>query len=68
VSKYSKISLSKTLRSKSGEVVKIHKFRKGGTKRTFFAPEVNGNRFSGVMWARLYDAERVAKLYLNRKK
>jgi hypothetical protein len=42
----------------------VYKFQKEGTKRTFFAPEFEGKRINSVMYARLYDAEKLAKVYV----
>lgn len=54
------------------EVVKILKVQKDGTKRTFFKPvvEIDGKQMiiTTTLWARLYDAESLAKKYLNRNK
>lgn len=51
---------------KTNEVVTISKFQKDGTKRTFFVPEVNGKRINSTLFAKLSNAEQLAKLYLNR--
>lgn len=51
---------------KGNEEVTIFKFKKDGTRRSFFAPEVNEKRINSTMFARLYDAENLAKRYLNR--
>lgn len=58
--------VTKIKSSKTDEVVEIYKFRKEGTKREFFVPEVNGKRITTTLWNRLYDAENLAKKYLNR--
>jgi len=47
--------------------VKIYKFVKTGTKRVFFAPEVDGKRINTTMYARLYDASKVARNYISLK-
>ena len=65
--KYTKLGVaSKITNQKTGEVVQCVKYRKDGTKRVFFAPECNGKRLTTTLWARLADAEKVARLYLNR--
>jgi hypothetical protein len=48
--------------NKSVEVVKVIK---DGTKRTFFACMSNGKYITSTMFARQYDANRVAKQYCN---
>ena len=48
--------------NKSVEVVKVIK---DGTKRTFFACMANGKYISSTMFARQYDANRLAKNYCN---
>lgn len=46
--------------------VTIIKYKKAGTKSTFFAPEtVDGKRINKVMFARLYDAQGLAIQYIN---
>lgn len=57
---------SKIFNHKTGEVVTIFKVRKDGTKRIFFKPVINGQLIGRTLWARLCEAENVAKLYLNR--
>jgi hypothetical protein len=59
--------LSTTIENKNGQVVKIFKVQKVGTKRTFFALEnEQGKRICNTMFARLGEAERVTRNYLNR--
>lgn len=50
----------------TGEMAVIYKYQKDGTKRVFFAPEVNGKRTNTTLWAVMKDAARLAKHYLNR--
>ena len=63
--------VSKITNPKTGEVVEILKVQKDGTKRTFFKPvvEKDGKKMmiTTTLWARLYDAESLAKKYLNRQ-
>lgn len=64
---FTKLNLvSKIKNSNTGEIVEIYKFRKDGTKREFFAPEFEGKKLTSTLWARLYDAEKLAKQFLNR--
>lgn len=64
---FNNIYLSTTLQNKKGQVVKIFKVQKVGTKRTFFALEnEKGQRICKTMFARLGEAERVTRNYLNR--
>ena len=48
------------------ESVLVSKVQKDGTKRTFFKIEKDGKLITRTMYARLYEAERIAKFYLNR--
>ena len=67
--KFKKIqTVSNITNPKTGESVQVIKFQKTGTKREFFTCEVNGKRLVSTMFARLYDAEKLAKVYLNRAK
>lgn len=54
----------------TGEKVTIYKVQKDGTKRVFFKPttlkEGKEVALTSTLWARLYDAEKVGKMYLNR--
>lgn len=52
---------------KTKESVLISKVQKDGTKRTFFKIEKEGKLITRTMFVRLWEAERFAKLYLNRK-
>ena len=57
-----------TIKNKKGDIsVSVERFVKDGTKRVFFAPIVNGLRINRTMFARLYDAERLAKQYIQFK-
>ena len=47
------------------ESVLISKVQKEGTKRTFFKIEKEGRLITKTMFGRLWEAEKVAKLYLN---
>jgi hypothetical protein len=58
--------VSKISNPKTGESVNISKVLKEGTKRTFFKVERDGKLVFTTMFARLGDAERNAKLFLNR--
>ena len=51
--------------TKNGITVIIFKVIKTGTKRIFFSPEVKGKKIVSTMFARLYDAENLAKKYLS---
>ena len=55
---------------KTNEVVTIYKVKKDGTKRTFFKPvvEIDGKELliTRTLWATLWEAEKLAKVYLNR--
>lgn len=51
---------------KTNEIVTISKVQKDGTKRTFFKVEKEGKLVFSTMFARLGEAERNAKNYLNR--
>lgn len=63
---YEKIARKNTF-NKNSEKVIIYKYRKQGTKKEFFAPELeDGRRISSTLFARMYDAEKLAKRYLNR--
>lgn len=48
------------------ESVLVSKVKKDGTKRTFFKIEKDGKLIVRTMFVRLWEAEKVAKLYLNR--
>ena len=68
---YTRLSISSKIRNpKTDELVTIYKVQKDGTKRTFFQPIVvidgQDKRITSTLWARLYDAESLAKRYLNR--
>lgn len=68
---YTRLSISSYIRNpKTNEAVTIFKIQKDGTKRIFFQPivviEGQEKRITGTLWARLYDAENLAKRYLNR--
>lgn len=67
MSQFKKLNRVKIVRNaKTGEFVEIFKYSKTGTKQVYFVPEVTGKRITSTMWARLYDAESVAKIYLKR--
>ena len=64
---FEKISLSRKLtNTTTNETVFIYKFKKVGTERVFFAPEINGKRINNTMYARLYDATTLGKNFLKR--
>ena len=66
---FTKISTVSTIRNpKTNEVAQIVKFKKDGTAREFFTVEIDGKRLVSTMFARMYDAEKMAKTYLNRVK
>ena len=44
--------------------VDIVKYQKDGTKRQFFVAEVEGKRIGKTLFARMYDAVKVAKYYI----
>lgn len=46
------------------DTVEIVKYMKAGTKREFFVAEYSGQRIGSTLWARKYDAERVAQRYI----
>jgi len=48
-------------------IVNIEKVIKDGTKREFFRLRVNWESIHSTMFARLYDAKRVAKLLMTKK-
>ena len=62
--KFEKINLVKRIVSEHGNV-EIHKVRKVGTKRTFFAPEYNGRALTNTKYARLTQAESTARHFIN---
>ena len=63
---FEKISKKTTYKNNVEKVI-IFKYRKQGTKKEFFAPELeNGKRLNSTMYSKMYDAEKLAKLYLNR--
>ena len=51
----------------SGIIVEIKKVRKDGTKREFFRVTYEGKSVSSTLWARLYDAKRIAKAFASTK-
>lgn len=61
---------SKIKNSNTKEVVTVYKVRKDGTKRVFFKPvvEIEGKELmiTRTLWATLWEAEKLAKAYLNR--
>ena len=61
---FTTINKVKTI-TKNNKTVTISKVQKDGTKRTFFKVESEGKLIIRTMYARLYDAEKLAKLYLN---
>ena len=63
MSKFEKLGTAETIRA-GGVVVKIEKFKKQGTGRIFFTPEIQGKRIISTMYARLYDAKNLARHYL----
>ena len=63
MSKFEKLSTAGTIRG-GAVVIKIEKFKKQGTSRIFFSPEIEGRRIISTMYARLYDAENLARHYL----
>ena len=50
-----------------GELIKIIKFQKDGTKRTFFKAEINGVLIGKTLFARMYDAENYGMKYIDWK-
>lgn len=67
MSKYTKIAIPRIINSSIGNV-EICKFQKAGTKRIFWTPEFNGKRIVSTMYARQYDAVKVANMYISWKK
>lgn len=64
---FTKLNLVQKIKnSKTNEIVEIYKFQKDGTKRVFFAPLFNDKQITPTLFARLYDAETLAKRFLNR--
>lgn len=65
---FDKICVSKTIKSSILNIsVNIVKFKKTGTSQFFFAPVVNDLRINSTMFARMYDAEKLAVAYINHK-
>lgn len=64
---YKKISTSIILESSIGNV-EINKFRKTGTNRIFWTPEIEGKRITKTMFARMSQAKKVGKQYIAWKK
>ena len=60
---FEKLNIARTITGK-GKTAIIYKFKKCGTERIFFAPEIDGNRINSTMYARLYDAESVSRRYI----
>ena len=59
-------ALNTVSKLKKGEkVVEIVKFKKVGTKRIFYVPMFEGKYITKTLFARMYDAETIAKAYLN---
>lgn len=48
------------------EVVLVNKYRKEGTERYFYSPCVDDHRITSTMFSRLAEAEKLAKMFLNR--
>jgi len=60
-------TVSKFKNQANNEVIIVKKFKKAGTKRVFFTPEnEQGQRLTSTMFAKMYDAEALAKRYLKR--
>lgn len=65
MSRFVKISTSEILANADKSVkVKLVKFRKKGTQRIFFTPEVDGKRLTSTMFARLTGARNIGRQYL----
>ena len=66
---FTKIATPEVITDNSKTVmVEICKFKKNGSSREFFAPEIGGKRLTRTMFARKYDAIRLAKEYIATKK
>jgi hypothetical protein len=52
------------------EGIEIYKYQKVNTKRTFFAPAtgIDKKRIFNTLFARLYDAKRATRNYIERQK
>jgi hypothetical protein len=61
---FTKLNVASNIK-KGDNLVTIFKVKKEGTKRVFFSAEYNDKKITSTMHARLYDAERLAKAYLN---
>jgi len=60
-----RINTASVIKNSSKNIlIEVTKFKKEGTQRIFFAPIVDGKRINATMYARLYDAERLANLYI----
>jgi len=60
---YEKITVSKTVSNEVG-TIEIVKFKKVGTKRTFWAPEFEGKRINSTMYGEMGQATKLAKKFL----
>ncbi|MDL5044648.1 hypothetical protein QQ054_01115 [Oscillatoria amoena NRMC-F 0135] len=59
---FTKLNPVVTVKSKYvPDVIRIYKYKKDGTKRFFFNPELNGKRLTNTMFVRLWEAEDVSK-------
>lgn len=65
---FTKISRSsRIINPITGQVAEVFKYKKEGSKRVYFAAEVDGKRLNPIMYAKLWESEKFAKLFLNRK-
>lgn len=60
---YTKVSTIETHTNRSVKV-DIVKYQKDGTKRQFFVAEFEGKRIGTTLFARMYDAVKIAKRYV----
>jgi DNA-binding transcriptional regulator GbsR (MarR family) len=61
---FTKLNVASKIK-KGDNLVTIFKVKKEGTRRIFFSAEYNDKKITSTMFARLYDAENLAKAYLN---
>jgi hypothetical protein len=61
---FKKVRVASKIVARDGRTVIVYKFVKDGTMKAFFAPEIGGKRITSTMFARLYDAENLARSYL----
>jgi hypothetical protein len=68
MSTFTKVSTRSIIRSNCKTIeIKIVKYKKDGTSRTFFRPEHLGNPVSKTFFARMYDAESTGRAFIKFK-